>query len=58
LRLASWQSWTLGLAGHWEMPAAANSHEPEPEAEKRATDCHRGRGKPERGADYHNGRAS
>ena len=46
-----------GLVGDRKKPTAANSKKPEPEADNRAGDRHRGRGKPQRGADHHNGRA-
>src|SRR5215831_12032157 len=44
-----------GLVGDRKMPTVANSKKPEPEAENRAGDRHRGRLKPQRGADHHNG---
>src|SRR5580704_14884922 len=47
----------LGFVGDRKVPAAANSHEPEPEAEDRAGNRHRGRREPRRGADDDHGRA-
>src|SRR5205807_1850354 len=47
----------LRFAGDWKLPAAANCHEPEREAENRAGNRHCGRRKPQRGADHDHGRA-
>ena len=47
----------LRLAGDWKVPAAANCHEPEREAENRAGNRHCGRREPQRGADHDHGRA-
>src|SRR5271167_2130306 len=47
----------LGFAGDRKTPAAANSHEPEPEAEDRAGDRHPGRREPQGGADHDHGGA-
>src|SRR5260370_23224603 len=47
----------LRFAGDRKVPAAANSDEPEPEAEDRPGNRHRGRREPQRGADHDHGRA-
>jgi hypothetical protein len=47
----------LRFAGDRKVPAAANSHEPEREAENRAGNRHRGRREPQRGAAHDHGRA-
>jgi len=45
------------VTGNREMPAAANGHEPNPEAQERTRDCQRGRGEPKGDTKHHNSSA-
>ena len=51
------RGWLLGSVGDGKVPAAANSHEPEPETEDRAGNRRRGRRELQCGADHDHGRA-